>query len=60
MLRLLEVIFVANRFCVMCKPILKCSLGSLARLSTLSYMVSHWGHNCIFSTLTILDSALTS
>ena len=24
------------------------------------YMVSHRGHNCIFSALTILDSALTS
>ena len=27
--------------CVMCKPRLKCSIGSLARLSTLLYLVEY-------------------
>ena len=33
---------------------------NLISISTLEYMVSHRGHNCISSALTILDSALTS
>ena len=32
----------------------------LRHLSVTPIMVSHRGHNCIFSALTILDSALTS
>ena len=32
----------------------------LTVMSALYYMVSHRGHNCISSTLTVLDSALIS